>query len=47
MNALYTMLSGNYEVTARLPAKGKDYNDTLCMALGLPIAARKSPTQER
>ena len=47
MNALYTMLSGNYEVTARLPARGKDYNDTLCMTLGLPIAARKSPTQER
>ncbi len=47
MNALYTMLSANYEVTARLPARGKDYNDTLCMTLGLPIATRKTPVQER
>ena len=47
MNALYTMLSGNYEVTARLPARGKDYNDTLCMALGLPICQRKAAPQER
>lgn len=47
MNALYTMLSAEYEVTARLPARGKDYNDTLCMTLGLPIAAKKAPVQER
>lgn len=47
MNALYTMLSAEYEVTARLPARGKDYNDTLCMTLGLPTAAKKTPVQER
>ena len=47
MNALYTMLSGSYEVTARLPARGKDYNDTLCMTLGLPICQRKAAPQER
>lgn len=47
MNALYTMLSANYEVTARLPARGKDYNDTLCMTLGLPINQRKVASCER
>lgn len=47
MNALYTMLSTEYEVTARLPARGKDYNDTLCMTLGLPINQRKVTSRER
>lgn len=47
MNALYTMLSAEYEVIARLPARGKDYNDTLCMKLGLPTSAKKTPVQER
>ena len=47
MNALYTMLSTEYEVTARLPARGKDYNDTLCMTLGLPINQRKVASCER
>lgn len=47
MNALYTMLSTEYEVTARLPARGKDYNDTLCMTLDLPINQRKLASCER
>ena len=47
MNALYTMLANDYEVTARVPTKGKDYNETLCYKLGLPVATRKPVVQQR
>ena len=44
-----TLLSQKYEgdVEIRLSPQGKDYNDCLCMRLGLPITKRKEKTQER
>ncbi len=45
--ALVTMLSDQYEVSVQPPPYGKDYNDYLCMRLGLPITHRKGRTQER
>lgn len=45
--ALVTMLSGQYEVSVQPPPYGKDYNDYLCMRLGLPITHRKPKAQER
>lgn len=47
MNALYTMLSDRYEVTAKLPHYGKDYNDALCISLGLPTARTNGSHLER
>lgn len=45
--ALVTMLSGRYEVSVQPPPYRKDYNDYLCMRLGLPITHRKGKVQER
>ena len=45
--ALVSMLSDRYEVSVQPPPYGKDYNDFLCMRLGLPITHRKGKTQER
>ena len=45
--ALQTMLSGSYEVSIRPPPEGKDYNDCLCMRLGIPITKTKERSAER
>lgn len=45
--ALVTLLSERYEVSVQPPPCGKDYNDYLCMKLGIPITQRKSKAQER
>ena len=45
--ALISMLSGRYEVSVQPPLCGKDYNDFLCMRLGLPTTHRKGKTAER
>ena len=45
--ALVALLSDKYEVSVQPPPCGKDYNDYLCMKLGIPITHRKSKTQER
>jgi len=45
--ALVTLLSDKYEVSVQPPPCGKDYNDYLCMKLGIPITHRKSKSQER
>ena len=45
--ALVSILSDRYEVSVLPPPYGKDYNDYLCMRLGLPITHRKGKTQER
>ena len=46
---LLTLLPKKYDVVVavRLSPQGKDYNDCLCMRLGLPITKRKEKTQER
>lgn len=45
--ALVSMLSDLYEVSVQPPPYGKDYNDYLCLRLGLPITHRKGKSQER
>lgn len=45
--ALVALLSEGYEVSVQPPPCGKDYNDYLCMKLGIPITHRKSKSQER
>ena len=45
--ALVSLLADRYEVSVQPPPYGKDYNDNLCMRLGLPITHRKGKTQER
>ena len=45
--ALQTMLSGSYEVSIRPPPECKDYNDCLCMRLGIPITKTKERSAER
>lgn len=45
--ALVSILSDRYEVSVQPPPYGKDYNDYLCMRLGLPITHRKGKAQER
>ena len=45
--ALVALLSDKYVVSIQPPPSGKDYNDYLCMRLGLPITYRKGKTQER
>lgn len=45
--ALVALLSDKYAVSVQPPPRGKDYNDYLCMKLGLPITHRKGKTQER
>lgn len=44
-----TLLSKKYAVTVEIqpPPQGKDYNDCLCMRLGLPITKRKERSKER
>ncbi len=44
-----TLLTKRYAVTADIqpPPKGKDYNDCLCMRLGLPITKRQERSNER
>ena len=46
---IQTLLTKRYAVTAEIrpPAQGKDYNDCLCLRLGLPITKRKERTKER
>ena len=48
-DAIKTLLPRKYEVdvSVRLPPQGKDYNDFLCLRLGLPITKRKEKSQER
>ena len=43
--ALVELLSDKYEVSVQPPPCGKDYNDYLCMKLGIPITHRKSKAQ--
>lgn len=45
--ALVALLSEQYEVSVQPPLCGKDYNDYLCMKLGIPITHRKSKALER
>ena len=45
--ALMTVLPKNYTIDARFPPTGKDYNDCLCMRLGLPITKRGERSKER
>ena len=45
--ALLTMLSESYEVSIRPPLEGKDYNDCLCMRMGIPITKAKERSAER
>lgn len=45
--ALVSMLSGRYEVSVQPPPYGKDYNDYLCMKLGIPITHRSGKVPER
>lgn len=45
--ALVALLSDKYEVSVQPPPCGKDYNDYLCMKLGIPITHRKDKAQER
>lgn len=44
-----TLLSKKYAVAVEIqpPLQGKDYNDFLCMRLGLPITKRKERSKER
>ena len=44
-----TLLSKRYAVTVDIqpPPQGKDYNDCLCVRLGLPITKRKERSKER
>lgn len=45
--ALVSMLSGQYEVSVQPPPYGKDYNDYLCMKLGISITHRSGKVPER
>lgn len=36
-----TLLLKEYAVEVRLSSRGKDYNDCLCMRLGIPITKRQ------
>ncbi len=45
--ALVSMLSGRYEVSVQPPPYGNDYNDYLCMKLGIPITHRSGKVPER
>lgn len=44
---LQTMLAADYEVCIRSPPEGKDYNDCLCLRLGVPIPKAKERNAER
>lgn len=45
--ALVSLLSDKYVVSVQPPPKGKDYNDFLCMSLGIPITHRNEKQPER
>lgn len=45
--ALMTVLPKDYTIDARFPPTGKDYNDCLCMHLGIPITRSKEKNKER
>jgi hypothetical protein len=45
--ALVALLSDKYEVSVQPPPCGKDYNDYLCIKLGIPITHRKSKAKVR
>lgn len=45
--ALQTMLATDYEVCIRSPPEGKDYNDCLCLRLGVPMSKAKERNAER
>lgn len=43
--ALTAVLPKDYTVTTSLPSRGKDYNDCLCMHLGIPVTRSKEKTK--
>ena len=45
--ALMELLSDKFVVAVKTPPRGKDFNDFLCMELGIPITHRKERTKER
>ena len=45
--ALVALLSDKYEVSVQPPPYGKDYNDYLCMKMGIPITQRNNKAHER
>ena len=45
--ALVALLSDKYVVSVQPPPSGKDYNDYLCMKLGIPITHRKGQARGR
>lgn len=45
--ALTAVLPKDYTVTTSLPSRGKDYNDCLCMHLGIPVTRSKEKNKER
>ena len=45
--ALTELLSDKFVVAVKTPPCGKDFNDFLCMELGIPITHRKERTKER
>ena len=45
--ALMTILPKDYTIDSRFPPRGKDYNDCLCMHLGISITRSKEKNQER
>ena len=45
--ALVELLSDKFIVTVKSPPRGKDFNDYLCMELGIPMTHRKGKTPER
>ncbi|MBR0162415.1 MAG: toprim domain-containing protein [Oscillospiraceae bacterium] len=44
---LQTMLAADYEVNIRSPPESKDYNDCLCLRLGMPMPKTKARSAER
>lgn len=45
--ALMELLSNKFVVMVKTPPQGKDFNDYLCMELGLPITHRKEKLKDR
>ena len=45
--ALAALLPDKYEVSVQPPPCGKDYNDYLCMKMGIPITQRNNKDHER
>ena len=46
-NALKTVLSKTYEIVDEPPKAGKDFNDFLCIQMGIPIKKNYERTKER